>query len=125
MFKSPSIIRANNRLKRQNRIRSQVRGVAECPRLAVFRSNKHLSLQLIDDIASKTILAVTDAHVGKIKTDKEKSAGIAKAFALGELVAKKAKEAGITKVVFDRGGYLYHGKVKAVADGARAGGLEF
>ena len=126
MFKSPSIIRKVNRLKRHNRIRSRVIGVAELPRLSVYRSNKHLILQLIDDASSKTLVSARDQELDKkIKATEDKTARVAKGFALGEVLAAKAVKAGIKKVVFDRGGYLYHGVVKAVADGARSGGLEF
>lgn len=126
MFKSPSITRKVNRLKRHNRIRSRVSGVAELPRLSVYRSNKHLILQLIDDASGKTLVSARDQELDKkIAATKERTARVAKGFALGENLAEKAKKAGIKKVVFDRGGYLYHGVVKAVADGARSGGLEF
>lgn len=125
MLKSPAIARKVNRIKRHTRIRSQVIGAAECPRLSVFRSNKHLVLQLIDDVAAKTIVSARDQELGKIKPTKEQTARVAQGFALGEALAEKAKKAGIKKVVFDRGGYLYHGIVKAIADGARKGGLEF
>lgn len=113
-------------MKRHNRIRSRVAGVAELPRLSVYRSNKHLILQLIDDANSKTLVSARDQELDKkIKATEDKTARVAKGFALGEALAAKAVKAGIKKVVFDRGGYLYHGVVKAVADGARSGGLEF
>lgn len=112
---------------RHARIRARVRGTASRPRLSVFRSHKHLLLQLINDEASKTILAVkdTDLPKGKLTPSKERTIGVARAHALGALLAERAKKAGISSVVFDRGGYEYHGRVKAVADGARAGGLRF
>lgn len=108
------------RLRRHNRVRAKVSGTAEIPRLNVFRSNKGLFIQLIDDVAGKTIASVKDAEVkaaGKTKVEKAKEAGI--------LIAKKAVEKNIKKAVFDRGGYKYQGRTQAVADGAREGGLEF
>ena len=100
------------------RIRGRVSGSAERPRLAVFRSNKGVFCQLIDDTAGHTIASASSRETTKApKTEMSKAVGL--------LLAEKAKAAGITKVVFDRGGYLYHGRVKALADGAREGGLEF
>jgi large subunit ribosomal protein L18 len=94
-----------------------VSGTAEKPRLVVFRSLKHMTAQLVDDVQHKTLMTVTDAGLTGKKTEKSVE--------VGKRVAEKAKAAGITKVVFDRAGYQYHGRVKAVADGAREGGLEF
>jgi large subunit ribosomal protein L18 len=111
--KTPAGLRARRHL----RVRGKVAGTGERPRLVVFRSHKHIYAQIVDDVAQKTVLSVTDSGLKGKKS--EKSA------AVGKLVAEKAKAAGITKVVFDRGGYRYHGRVKAVADGAREGGLEF
>jgi len=105
------------RARRHIRVRAKVSGTAERPRLVIFRSLKHMSAQLVDDVRQHTLLTVTDAGLTGKKA--EKSA------AVGKRIAERAKEAGITKVVFDRGGYQYHGRVKAVADGAREGGLEF
>lgn len=107
------------RLRRHDRVRAKVSGTAEVPRLNVFRSNKGLYIQLIDDVAGKTIASVIDAEVkaGKTKVEKSKEAG--------KIIAKKALEKNIKKVVFDRGGYQYHGRTQAVAEGAREGGLEF
>ncbi len=109
--------RAGLRVRRHVRVRAKVTGTAERPRLVVFRSDKHIYAQLVNDVAQRTLLSVTDSGLTGKKS--EKSA------AVGKLVAEKAKAAGISKVVFDRGGYRYHGRVKAVADGAREGGLEF
>ncbi|MBM3900101.1 MAG: 50S ribosomal protein L18 [Gemmatimonadetes bacterium] len=109
--------RAGLRARRHIRVRAKVSGTAERPRLVIFRSLKHMSAQLVDDVRQHTLLTVTDAGLTGKKT--ERSA------AVGKRIAERAKEAGITKVVFDRGGYQYHGRVKAVADGAREGGLEF
>ena len=110
--------REQQRYRRHLRVRKKVQGTAERPRLVIFRSLKHITAQLVDDVARRTIATVgsTDLLSGK-KT--------AKSTEVGKRIAAKAKDAGITKVVFDRGGYKYHGRVKAVADGAREGGLEF
>jgi large subunit ribosomal protein L18 len=104
--------------RRHRRVRGKITGTAERPRLAVFRSNADVYAQLIDDVKGQT-LAAADSRAVKAG---DKSA---KAKATGELIAERAKAAGISTVVFDRGGYLYHGRVKALAEGAREGGLEF
>ncbi len=109
--------RAGLRTRRHVRVRAKVKGTAERPRLVVFRSLKHMSVQIVDDVMKKTIMTVTDAGLTGKKTEKSVE--------VGKRIAEKAKAAGITKVVFDRGGYQYHGRVKAVAEGAREGGLEF
>jgi large subunit ribosomal protein L18 len=109
--------RAGLRARRHIRVRAKVSGTAERPRLVVFRSLKHVSAQLVDDVKQHTLMTVTDTGLAGKKSEKS--------VAVGKLVAEKAKAAGITKVVFDRGGYQFHGRVKAVADGAREGGLEF
>jgi large subunit ribosomal protein L18 len=106
--------------QRALRVRSKVRGTAERPRLSVFRSNRAIWAQLIDDSKGRTLASAASVHV----TDK----GLSKkdqATKVGELLAQRAKAAGIARVVFDRGPYLYHGRVKALADGARQGGLDF
>ncbi len=108
------------RALRQRRIRSKVSGSKERPRLAVFRSNKHVSVQIIDDVKHVTLVSLVDTGIAKGKTK-----GVERARELGKALAKKAKDANISKVVFDRRGYAYHGIVKAVAEGAREGGLEF
>ncbi|HEU4538983.1 MAG TPA: 50S ribosomal protein L18 [Polyangiaceae bacterium] len=109
--------REAKRLRRHLRVRKKVQGTQERPRLVIFRSLKHIYAQLVDDVAQRTLLTVSDSKLEGRKI--EKSAEV------GRLVAGRAKEAGITSVVFDRAGYQYHGRVKAVADGAREGGLEF
>ncbi len=106
------------RLRRHLRVRKKVTGTAERPRLVVYRSLKHIYAQLVDDVRGHTLMTVTDA-AADAGTKTEKSSHV------GRLIAEKAREAGVTKVVFDRGGYKYHGRVKAVADAAREGGLEF
>jgi large subunit ribosomal protein L18 len=110
--------REQQRYRRHLRVRKKVTGTAERPRLVIFRSLKHISAQLVDDVSRRTIATVTSTtlETGK-KTEKSTE--------VGKMIAAKAKDAGITKVVFDRAGYKYHGRVKAVADGAREGGLEF
>lgn len=110
------------RYRRHLRVRKRVHGTAERPRLVVFRSLKHISAQLVDDDRGVTLLGVSDMSDG-VQVD---GAGkVARGKAAGRLLAEKAKAAGITRVVFDRAGYRYHGRVRAVADGAREGGLEF
>lgn len=107
--------------RRRAKIRSKISGTATCPRLSVFRSIKGMYLQLIDDKTGKTLASVSNIEV---KAEKE-GGKVGVSFGLGKLMAEKAKKIGITTVVFDRGGYQYHGRVKAVADGAREGGLIF
>ena len=113
---------AHERYRRHLRVRKKVQGTPVRPRLVVFRSSKHIYAQLVDDQAGRTLAGVADTSEGIAVEGKGK---VARSFALGKLIAAKAKEKGIVKVVFDRGGYQYHGRVKAVADGARKGGLEF
>ena len=108
-----------NRGKRHQRVRVQVHGTAQRPRLAVFRSLNHLYAQVIDDTASRTLAAASTVAL------KAKGNGVAEATEVGKAIAARAKEAGVTQVVFDRGGFLYHGRIKALADAAREGGLEF
>jgi len=111
--------RRRARIRRHARVRTKVGGTAVRPRLAVFRSNRHIYAQLIDDVGARTLASASDAEVkpgGKGK--------IGSAKAVGELLAERAKAAGIERVVFDRGGRLYHGRVAALADGAREKGLQ-
>jgi large subunit ribosomal protein L18 len=109
------------RLRRHRRVRGRVSGTAERPRLAVFRSNRGIFAQLVDDDAGKTVAASSWVGLPKsFKGDKTEQAA-----EVGKRLAAEAKKAGIEAVVFDRGGYLYHGRVKALADGAREGGLIF
>ncbi|MDQ6694409.1 MAG: 50S ribosomal protein L18 [Chloroflexota bacterium] len=108
------------RQKRQNRVRARVHGTQERPRLNVFRSLNHIYAQVIDDVQGHTLVAAST--LDKTIADSPKAE---QATAVGKLVAERAKEAGIGKVVFDRGGYLYHGRIKALAEGAREGGLDF
>jgi large subunit ribosomal protein L18 len=113
--------RAARRYRRHLRVRKRVQGTAERPRLVVFRSLKHISAQLVDDDRGVTLLGVSDQTEGVQVNGGGK---VAKGKATGKLLAEKAKAAGITRAVFDRAGYRYHGRVQAVADGAREGGLE-
>jgi large subunit ribosomal protein L18 len=109
------------RMRRHKRVRKNVVGTAERPRLAVFRSNAGIEAQLIDDLAGKTLAAANSLHMKKsFKGNKT-----AQAAEVGKTLADAAKKAGIETVIFDRGGYLYHGRVKALADAAREGGLKF
>ena len=108
---------AVGRARRHLRVRKAVSGSAERPRLVVFRSLKHIYAQIVDDVTQRTLMTVGDEGMNGTKSER--------ALAVGKQVAEKAKAAGIAKVVFDRAGYQYHGRVKAVADGAREGGLEF
>jgi large subunit ribosomal protein L18 len=119
--KSPSG-RHELRARRHLRVRKKVAGTPERPRLAVFRSLKHIYAQLVDDTSGVCLLGISDASEG-VTVDGAGKVGKAKG--MGKALAAKAKAAGFTKVVFDRAGYRYHGRVKAVADGAREGGLEF
>jgi large subunit ribosomal protein L18 len=114
--------RAQLRYRRHLRVRRRIAGTAERPRLVVFRSLKHISAQLVNDDAGVTLLGVSDTSEG---IQFEGSGKVVKGKAVGKLLAGKATAAGITRVVFDRAGYRYHGRVQAVADGAREGGLEF
>ncbi len=113
-----------NRIKKHQRIRNRFAGTAERPRLAVFRSNEHMYAQIIDDDAQKTLAAASTTEKA-VKAELENTNTVAAASYVGTLVAKRALEAGITEVVFDRGGFLYHGKIKALADAAREAGLKF
>lgn len=122
MITKPS--RAAARIKRHYRIRNKVNGTATTPRLAVFRSNKHMYAQLIDDVAGTTLAAASTME-SEIASKLEASSNIEAAKAVGEAIAKKAIEKGITEAVFDRGGYIYHGRVQALAEAAREAGLQF
>jgi large subunit ribosomal protein L18 len=145
-------IKQEKRNRRHKRVRAKIKGTAKCPRLCVFRSNKYTTAQLIDDEKAVTIVAVNDQKIDKSKIQNpnysksnpkskiqneddgnkkeekkeiERTGKVAKAYEVGKLIAEKALEKKIKKVVFDRGGYKYHGRTKAVAEGARDGGLEF
>ncbi len=112
-------IKQNKKIRRKNRVRAKISGTADCPRLSVFRSNRGIYAQIINDEIGKTLISI---GAGEIKK-KEKKTAIS--LGLGKLIAEKAIAKGIKKVVFDRNGYKYHGRVKALAEGAREGGLKF
>ena len=116
--------RLASRLKRQKRIRKRITGTEERPRLCVFRSAAHMYAQVIDDVKGATLAAASTLE-GDFKENNDKVTGKDAAAAIGKLVGKRALEKGITKVVFDRNGFLYHGRVKALSDGAREAGLNF
>jgi large subunit ribosomal protein L18 len=117
----PSLTVRESRARRHRRVRGKVAGTAERPRLAVFRSNRGIEAQLVDDENGRTVAAASWLGLPKsFKGDKT-----AQASEVGKLLAANAKSAGVEAVVFDRAGYLYHGRVKALADGAREGGLQF
>jgi large subunit ribosomal protein L18 len=117
----PSLTVRDARLRRHRRVRGKIKGTAECPRLVVFRSNRGITAQLVDDLSGKTLASASWlALKASFKGDKSEQAT-----EVGKLLATSAKQAGVQSCVFDRGGYLYHGRVKALADGAREGGLQF
>lgn len=107
------------RIKIKYRVRNKISGTAERPRMSVFRSNKQIYVQIINDLTGKTLAAASSLSLEGKTSKKEQAAKV------GEMIAKKAQEAGVTTVVFDRNGYLYHGRVKEVADAARTAGLKF
>lgn len=114
--------KVRRRLKIRHKIRKKIKGTATCPRLCVFRSNKEIYAQLIDDVTGTTFAAASSRDAGVASAE---GGNIAKAKLVGQAIGEKAKSAGIDKVVFDRSGYLYHGRVKALAEGARESGLSF
>ena len=116
--------RSEVRLKKHRRIRNRFSGTAERPRLAVFRSNNHMYAQIIDDDAQHTLVSASTLQKD-VKAELEKTNNVEAAAYLGTVIAKRALEKGITTVVFDRGGYIYQGKVQALADAAREAGLNF
>ena len=116
--------RTEVRVKKHNRMRHHLAGTAQRPRLAVFRSNMHIYAQIIDDTCGNTLVAASTVEK-EIKAGLEKTNDIAAATAVGTAIAKKALDKGITEVVFDRGGFIYQGKIQALADAAREAGLQF
>lgn len=125
MHKNPQQATAARAARRHARVRAVISGTAARPRLSVSRSLKHMRVQLIDDAAKRTLVAVIDTELTGKPDAGERTGKVAAAYAVGTLLAAKAQKAGITTVVFDRGSARYHGRVAAVADGARAGGLIF
>ena len=116
--------RSEVRLNKHRKLRNRFSGTAERPRLAVFRSNNHMYAQIIDDTVGNTLVSASTLQKD-VKAELEKTNNVDAAAYLGTVIAKRAIEAGIKEVVFDRGGFIYHGKVKALADAAREAGLEF
>ena len=116
--------RTEVRVKKHRKLRNRLSGTPECPRLAVFRSNNHMYAQIIDDTAGNTLVAASTLQKD-VKANLEKTNNVEAAAALGKVIAEKALEKGIKEVVFDRGGFVYHGKIQALADAAREAGLEF
>ncbi len=116
--------RTENRVKKHMKIRNRFSGTAERPRLAVFRSNNHMYAQIIDDTVGNTLVSASTLQKD-VKAELEKTNNVEAAAYLGTVIAKKALEKGIKTVVFDRGGFIYEGKIKALADAAREAGLEF
>jgi large subunit ribosomal protein L18 len=112
-------VKQQGRIRRHRRVRKKIVGTPERPRLAIYRSNRHIYAQVIDDVAGRTVAAASTLGEGAKGDPKEQ------AKAVGKAVASAAKDAGISTVTFDRGGFRYHGRVQAVAEGAREGGLEF
>ena len=118
------VSRATVRVKKHKRLRGHLSGTAQKPRLAVFRSNKHMYAQIINDDLGHTLVSASTLQAD-VKEGLERTDDVAAAAKLGEVIGKRAVEAGISEVVFDRGGFIYHGKVKALADAAREAGLVF
>ncbi len=116
----PALTTREARARRHYRLRRHIAGTAERPRLVVFRSNRGIEAQLVDDVEGRTLASASHTALGKSEGTKTDQAA-----AVGKLLADRARKAGIEAVVFDRGGYLFHGRVKALADGAREGGLRF
>ena len=116
--------RTEVRVKKHNRMRHHLSGTTDCPRLAVFRSNNHMYAQIIDDTVAKTLVSASTVEADA-KKELEKTNNVDAAAYVGKLVAERAIEKGIKEVVFDRGGFIYQGKIQALADAAREAGLEF
>jgi large subunit ribosomal protein L18 len=116
---------SNPREKRKKRVRKKIKGTPESPRLSVFRSSKNIYAQIIDDANSKTLVDASSLTKGVSEEVKKKGGNKEGAAFIGKLIAERALKSGIKKVVFDRNGFLYHGRVKALAEAAREGGLEF
>ena len=116
--------RADVRVKKHSRLRNRLNGTAQRPRLAVFRSNNHMYAQIIDDTVGNTLVSASTLEKD-VKSELEKTKNVEAASYLGTVIAKKALEKGITTVIFDRGGFIYQGKIKALAEAAREAGLNF
>jgi large subunit ribosomal protein L18 len=120
-----SMSSADSREKRKKRVRKKIRGTSENPRLSVFRSSKNIYAQIIDDTVSKTLVDASSVSKGVSDEIRKKGGNREGAVLIGKLIAERAIKNGIKKVVFDRNGFLYHGRIKALAEAAREGGLEF
>ena len=120
-----SSVRLQGRRRRHARVRSRVTGNAARARLSVFKSKTHMYAQIVDDTKGQTLVAASSLKLGAVPPAEGESRGLAQARAVGQLLAERAKEKGIQQVVFDRGGYRYHGRVAALAESARKGGLQF
>ena len=118
------VSRSDVRVKKHKRMRSYISGTAACPRLVVFRSNKHMYAQIVDDVAGKTLVSASTLQA-EVKEGLQYTDNVEAAAKVGKVIGARAVEAGIKSVVFDRGGFIYHGKVQALADAAREAGLEF
>ena len=116
--------RSEVRVNKHRKLRNRLSGTAECPRLAVFRSNNHMYAQIIDDTVGNTLVSASTLEK-EIKAELNKTNDVEAAAYLGKVIAKRAKDKGISEVVFDRGGFLYHGKIEALAEAAREAGLVF
>ena len=116
--------RSEVRVNKHRKLRNRLSGTAECPRLAVFRSNNHMYAQIIDDTVGNTLVSASTLEK-EIKAELNKTNDVEAAAYLGKVIAKRAKDKGISEVVFDRGGFLYHGKIEALAEAAREAGLDF
>ena len=121
----PQVSRNEIRKRVHTRIREKMMGTSERPRLNIYRSLNHIYVQVIDDMNGVTLASANTLNGGKSKGSKKTGGNLASAKEVGKLIAQKAQEKGVKKVIFDRGGYIYHGRVKAVADAAREAGLEF
>ena len=118
------ITKREARIRRHLRVRKRLRGTADCPRLSVFRSLNHIYAQIIDDISGKTLISASTLEAD-IKSDLKGKTKVEKAGLVGKLVAERARDKGIEQIVFDRNGFKYHGRIKALADSARESGLRF
>ena len=124
-MKDSAQMRLRHRQRRHNRIRRKIQGTSERPRLAVRRSLRHMYVQVIDDVAARTLVAISTLDKDAQTQLKGVSSRMERSEKLGKLLAERAKDRGVEHVTFDRGGYLYHGHIKALAEGARKGGLQF
>ena len=125
MRRDKNVDKARKATRRKLRVRKAINGTADCPRLSVFRSARHIYTQLLDDDAGRSIAAASSESPEMCAKNMASMGNRKAAYEVGELLAEKAKALGVSKVLFDRGAYLYHGRVRALAEGARKGGLDF